>query len=247
MKRSSEGSEGFAAPLPEMESGEVRISSDTRIPSDGGGPMRQGRESVPTSKRRNGLGVKVVEVANASESYADIKDISPSLILSIMETATQLFAPQEILPYNQLEELVVEAIASADGNYGEGEAIKWADGYEFPQELVDSDLRLFRASQLDFTQMVRSWLKQLGSERLSKARVEQLRQDNPERDRLFDIANGMRVPLPPGFTPNGKGDLSPLRPIYIRVHQAVDRMLADLHAQELAFCLPKIEEGDRLN
>ena len=54
----------------------------------------------------------------------------------------------------------------------------------------------------------------------------------------------MRVPLPPGFTSNGKGDLSPLRPIYVRVHQAVDRMLADLHAQGLAFCLPKKEAID---
>ena len=71
--------------------------------------------------------------------------------------------------------------------------------------------------------------------------VEQLRLDNPERSRLFDIAEGMRVPLPEGFTPNAKGLLTPLRPAYIEVHQAVDKMLADLHGQGLAFCLPKKE------
>ena len=51
----------------------------------------------------------------------------------------------------------------------------------------------------------------------------------------------MRVPLPTGFEPNGKGIQTPLRPAYVEVHQAVDKMLADLHAQGLAFCLPKKE------
>lgn len=51
----------------------------------------------------------------------------------------------------------------------------------------------------------------------------------------------MRVPLPTGFAHNGRGILTPLRPAYVQVHQAVDKMLADLHAQGLAFCLPKKE------
>lgn len=243
-RRSSNGGDCLAAPLPKMDIGEVRVSSDARIPNDGSGPMSQGKGAMLNAQIRNGLGANFAKAATATKSCADRRGISPGLILSIMETAKKLFAQEEILPCNRLEELVVEAIMSADGNYGEGEAIKWANGYEFPQELVDSDLRLFQASQLDFTQMVRRRLKQLGGERLSKERVERLRQDNPERYRLFDIANGMRVPLPPGFTSNGKGDLSPLRPIYVRVHQAVDRMLADLHAQGLAFCLPKKEAID---
>ena len=176
-RRSSNGGDCFAAPLPEMEIGEVRVS---RIPNGGSGPMSQGKRAMLTAQIRNGSGAKFAKVANATKSCADRRGISPGLILSIMETATKLFAPEEILPCNRLEELVVEAIVSADGNYGEGEANKWANGYEFPQELVDSDLRLFQASQLDFTQMVRRRLKQLGGERLSKERVERLRQDNPE-------------------------------------------------------------------
>jgi hypothetical protein len=49
------------------------------------------------------------------------------------------------LPSNGLKLLAIEAIVNTDGNYGIKEAVKWAEGYEFPQELVDSDLRLFRA------------------------------------------------------------------------------------------------------
>jgi hypothetical protein len=73
--------------------------------------------------------------------------------------------------------------------------------------------------------MVRRRLKNITltqTARISARQVEQLRPDNPERSRLFDIANGMRVPLPVGFVPNGKGELIPLSPAYGEVHQSVD-------------------------
>ena len=215
------------------------------------GRRRSVQEMAPQAKENEATprGDERVEISSAVRTLMEERGIRSDLLATILETAKRLFSPTEILPSRQLEELIVDAIASSDGNYGISEAIKWAGGFEFPQELVDSDLRLFRASQLDFTVMValnrrRSLnrrLKQLGADRLSRSRVEQLREDNPERSRLFDIANGMRVPLPTGFEPNGKGTLTALRPAYVQVHQAVDKMLADLHAQGLAFCLPKKE------
>ena len=90
------------------------------------------------------------------------KGVCPELIVSVMKTAVSMFSSQDNLSYESLTNLVVEAIASTDGNFGVQEAVKWAAGYEFPQELVDSDLRLFRASQLDFNKMVERRLKKLG-------------------------------------------------------------------------------------
>ena len=52
-----------------------------------------------------------------------------------------MFAPDEGLPKDTLEELARESIASTDGNYGIQEAVKWAGGFEFPQDLVDNDMR----------------------------------------------------------------------------------------------------------
>ena len=173
--------------------------------------------------------------------------IHPELIESVMKTAVSIFSSQDSLSYDSLTNLIIEAIASTDGNFGVLEAVQWANGYEFPQELVDSDLRLFRASQLDFNRMVERRYKKLGLDRLSQARVSRLREDNPERERLLDIAQGMRVSLPAGFTPNGKSLLTPLRPAYLEVHQAVDKMLAELHTQGLAFCLPKKEAIDLID
>lgn len=167
------------------------------------------------------------------------KGVCPELVQSVMKTASSMFSPEDNLCEKSLINLIVEAIASTDGNYGIQEAVKWANGYEFPQHLVDSDLRLFRASQLGFDKMIKRRLTKLGDNRLSQSRVSRLRKDNPERERLLDIAQGMRVPIPTGFVPNAKGSLTPLRPAYVEVHQAVDKMLADLHSQGLAFCLPR--------
>ena len=58
------------------------------------------------------------------------------------------------MPVGGLQQLVRDMVASTDGNYGIREAVRWADGFVFPQELVDCDLRLFRASSLNFTKMV---------------------------------------------------------------------------------------------
>lgn len=192
-------------------------------------PQAKENESTPRGDER-------VEISPAVKTFMKERGIRSDLLETTLETAKRLFSPTEILPSRQLEELTIEAIASSDGHYGISEAIKWAGGFEFPQELVVSDLRLFRASQLDFTVMIARRLKQFGADRLSRSRVERLRWDNPERSRLFDIASGMRVPLPTGFAHNGKGILTPLRPAYVQVHQAVDKMLADLHTQGLAFC-----------
>ena len=246
--------------------GEVGESTDSTAPSGGQQPdhrLRQAQkiergyrlEDVRVSRLQSNQEMvlqdkesevvarenKRVETSSAARVLMKERGIRSDLLETILETAKRLFSPNESLPSRQLEELIIEAIASSDGNYGISEAIKWAGGFVFPQELVDSDLRLFRASQLDFTVMVARRLKQLGADRLSRSRVERLREDNPERSRLFDIANGMRVPLPAGFIPNGKGLSTPLRPAYVQVHQAVDKMLADLHAQGLAFCLQKKE------
>ena len=236
---------------PKEVTGKVRGPQARIAPRDGGEAHIDEHQKEHFAERKNEEGeVRASTDATApwlgksvDELHVDIdrRGIDPKLILSILTTATRMFAPEETLPIESLERLAVEAIASSDGNYGVKEAVKWAEGYEFPQDLVDSDLRLFRASQLDFTTMVKRRLKKIGANRLSSHRVEQLRLDNPERVRLFDIAKGMRAPIPEGFISNAKGLLTPLRPAYLDVHQAVDKMLGDLHAQGLAFCLPKKE------
>ena len=52
-----------------------------------------------------------------------------------------------------------------------------------------------------------------------------MRDVNPEKTLLYDLAEGMRVPLPPDFIPNGRSTIARLRDTYLRVHTAVNKML----------------------
>jgi hypothetical protein len=125
----------------------------------------------------------------------------------------------------ELRELLREAAESAKQDYDAGSAVEWAEGYRFPPEYVESDVRCLQAAQLDFPVMVRGRLTTLAPDRMNAERVSRLRLDNPELPLLKDLVAGMKVHLPVNFTPNGMMPRSPRRPIYETVATAVNKML----------------------
>ena len=74
------------------------------------------------------------------------------------------------------------------------------------------------SERLEFTAMVRVRVRN----GLSKARFAQLRMDSKERALLYDLAEGMRLPLSTGCRPHGKEPPTALRATYVKVHAAVD-------------------------
>jgi hypothetical protein len=138
----------------------------------------------------------------------------------------------------ELRELLREAAEAAKQDYDAGSAVEWAEGYTFPPEYVESDVRCLQAAQLDFPVMVRRRLTTLAAGRMNAERVARLRPDNPELELLKDLVVGMKVHLPEDFTPNGMMPRSPRRPIYETVATAVNRMLGGIVDQRLAFLLP---------
>jgi hypothetical protein len=85
----------------------------------------------------------------------------------------------------------------------EAAALQLAAGCDFPDRHMSSDVKLLEASALDFEVMARRRQHQLAPDRLSLERVSRLRPDNPEMNMMIDLAAGIRVHLPEGFTPNG--------------------------------------------
>ena len=165
--------------------------------------------------------------------------VPDSIIADILRTANAYFAPDQLFPQHHLEQIIRAAIRASDEDYGIAEAVTWAGGYTFPQSMLDRSLAGFIAAGFDLTSMVRSQLERLAPHRLNHDRITQLHPNNPERSLLYDLANGMRVPLPPDFSPNGSDPSSPLRATYVRVHAAVNKMLGSIVDQDLAFLLPK--------
>ena len=200
-----------------------------------------GKSEAATARSSVARGIQSEsETATARSSAAKKQSEDDSAMeLEILNCATTYFLNGEIPPTESLQATIAEAVEAASTNYGVAEAIDWADGFEFPQDMLDSDLRCFRAAQLDFETMVRRRLKIINENRLNPARVNMLRVDNPERHLLLDLAGGMRVPRPDGFSPNGKSLLSPLRPSYLKVAGAVNKMIAGIVTERLGFLLPK--------
>jgi hypothetical protein len=137
-----------------------------------------------------------------------------------------------------LSTLIQEASDAARNDFNEESAIAWAEDYTFPPEMLISDAALLRAHQLDFKAMVRRRLATLAPGRLNVTRVDSLREDNPDKALMRELAGGMKVHRPVGFKPNGNLPRTPLRATYVAVAPAVNRMLGDLVQQKLAFILP---------
>jgi hypothetical protein len=148
------------------------------------------------------------------------------------------FSTRDPATEDEIQDLIHEASEAARDDYGADSANEWANGFQFPQEYVDSDVKLLQSQMLDFTSMVRRRLKQLAPDRLSEERVDRLRPDNPERVLLLELVGGMKVHCPEGFTPNGSLPRTDLRSTYETVAPAVNKMLGAVVDQKLAFLLP---------
>ena len=139
----------------------------------------------------------------------------------------------------EIKDIIQEAYRANDTDYGLKEAIEWAQGFTIPEEAIKHDYGLLRAAGLDFDRMVARRFKQLLSSRLNKDRInEVISADNPDRDRLYDLANGMQVPVPDGFIPNGQSERPKMRHRYKMAHTAVNKMNHDIWKDSLAFYLP---------
>ena len=173
--------------------------------------------------------------SDISSAASSAQPVAPSVIA----WARMCFAHgKDPATSEELETLIVQASDAAMNDFDEASARQWAAGYEFPRQCLDSDTACLRAAQLDFVSMIRRRLKTLSPGRLNAQRVSCLREDNPERMLMTDLADGMRVHQPKNFTPNGRSPQSPLRATYVSVASAVNKMLGDIVQQKLAFLIP---------
>ena len=175
-------------------------------------------------------------VENSREGYRDAASIE--VVPTIGSWVAACFPLGSPTSEDELKELVAEAAEAARNDFDIDAANEWAQGYKFPAEYIESDVRCLRAAQLDFQKMVERRFKILSCDRLSARRVASLSPENPELALMTDLVDGMRVPIPEGFVPNGQQPRSPLRSVYESVSGAVNKMLGAVVEQRLAFLIP---------
>jgi hypothetical protein len=215
--------------------GEAREDAQERIGQIAPEPTRADTEPIAAS------GIEAILSAGAElETTRKEKEVvvDALLVQEILGSIVHYFAPTEDAEEKQaIIDLIIESVINCDLNYGEKAAIEWGDGWKWKQEQIDTDMELFMQSGMDIKVMAANRLKALKSDRLNPQRVDSLRADNPERARLLGLCDGMVVPKPEGFIPNGATSKKGLHKVYKRVHSAVDKRLGDLHSQQLGFVL----------
>lgn len=123
-------------------------------------------------------------------------------------------------------------------DYGRKEAAVWANGFTIDPGKVASDLNLFKASGRDLARMTKRRLMGRAQDRLNVDRIASLQADNPERDRLRELAEGLRIHTSEGFVPNGTQPCAEIRSVVVETGGAVEKMMDALHQQGLVFFLP---------
>ena len=143
----------------------------------------------------------------------------------------------------RIEGLLEEAYRVHDVPLNEEAATQWGKD-NFPegitQSAVDECEGALEKRGGDFEAMARERLAELLPSRLNPTRINSCIHDtNPEKQLLMELAGGMEVDLPAGFTPNGEAPetRSTLRKMYVKTHLAVDCMFYAIYTQGLAFLL----------
>lgn len=158
---------------------------------------------------------------------------------NVISWAKGLFQVESV-SYHRLFDLLVKSFKIGDTIYGENEAIVWANGFKFPNTIIEESNYLFKKCGYDFGKLVRSKLFDIKENRLSVESVHRcISEDNPERDKLLIMASeGLPLFPDPEAKFNGPDNIPSLSYVYKRTAAAVNKMLyEDFVAPGLAFIL----------
>ena len=192
---------------------------------------------------------KVVSILHANGSFAlkGLSQASPVTQRQIRRQAKlvrrtlRLLHPEFSADMGAISRLIWEAHASADDEYGESEAIAWAEQFQFPEDIHVRDSNGLRMAHGNLATYVRARHETMAATgRLSRDSIEAwVPLDDPDRDRLLDLVDGIPIVVDEAFQPNLAPP--PLREKYIRVSPAVNRLMYDLWSNGLVFIIPTAE------
>ena len=138
----------------------------------------------------------------------------------------------------EVRTVVEDAYKVADIIFGEEEAIRWGEDFEWPAEVFTRDDALAEACGFDLEAMARKRMEEMLPDRLNEARVRAMvPPDDEDFDRLMDLVGGIRVMTGDDYAPNCSPP--PMREIYLKLKNAVNKMLLSLWDDKLAFVMTK--------
>jgi hypothetical protein len=144
--------------------------------------------------------------------------------------------------------LVVEAFKAADVNYGVEQALEWANGFKFPEEVYRVDLEELREVEYSLSDLIKRRQQNLLPDRLNHQRVKEwLLEDptDPDRDHLQLLVEGIPIVTDPGFISHHEPP--PLRAKYIAASAAVNKMIYEMYEEHLLLLFPTLDLLEHIN
>ena len=173
----------------------------------------------------------------------DIISADAISLQTIMDTLKIMFPEQShLIKEESLRKFHEASCTQAQNVFTAEDAERWGDKFTIPNNIVESDEALFRASMRDIDVMVNRRKARIHGSRLNPQRVAlHVSEKNPEKKKIMQLAtSGMPLLLKPGFIANGDHTIPPLRKTYLSTKSAVDRLLFEnFHQKGLAFILMK--------
>lgn len=138
----------------------------------------------------------------------------------------------------QLNHFLGDVMAVSGWNYDDKAAKEWGNGFRLPKDVGARDMSLFTCHHHDIEKAVTALRQTTRHDRLSHSRVSNcVPVDDPDYERIVELATvGIRVHTSIDFQPNRSPPK--LRQLYVQTSGAVDRMLYELHQDNLLFILP---------
>ena len=129
----------------------------------------------------------------------------------------------------QVQKMLWDAFKATDAALGEADAMKWAEGFEFPPDIAGRDSAgLAEAGSLEEYVKIRQQAIRAEYGRLDEERVrEVVPEEYPEIERVLALAEGLPIFTSSDFRPNGRPP--PLRSKYVRMKSVVNKLVYDLY------------------
>ena len=138
----------------------------------------------------------------------------------------------------QVNELIVKAYKVTDSIFGVREAVRWGEGFCWPDSVRQRDSDRARASGYNLTEMTRAHQHSMAGDRMSYERiVEWIGKEDPSYNILMDLVSGMRLLTDINFQPNNSPP--PKRKLYLEVSNAVNKGFVEAWEDDLVFIFPK--------
>ena len=150
-----------------------------------------------------------------------------------------LFFPELTQKRQDIRDLIVEVYSAGSAVFGADKARRWAQGFVVPQHAVDQDRAALRAEGNDFLRLVRAKQASMHAGRLNRQRIDQATSiNNPERDRLLLLADGMPLLNDPNFRGSTLRGRPKQSQSFLEARPAVEKMMYnDFWEQGLAIIL----------